>query len=156
MNGAWLRAGVVVALAGCSTITFSSERLENLQKELDRRYGLWRDEGIQDYSYHFERECACDSALTRPATVTVAGDSLVTSVIYADDSTAAPDSTFPSYFSVYGLFVQVQVAINLQVDSLAVEYDPALNYPKRIVIDQNRFQIQDELILRASEVTAKP
>ncbi len=156
MTRSWLRACVAVALAGCSSITFSSTRLENLQSELNRRYGLWRDQGITSYSYRFERKCLCDSSLTRPVIVTVEQDSLIVSVAYADSGTAVPDSILRTYFTVVGLFQQVQAAINIQVDSLRVEYDPALHYPAKILVDQNIRQTDDELSLLASDLKPKP
>lgn len=156
MNRAWLRACLTTAVAGCASVTFSNTRLENFQRELNRRYGLWRDQGISSYSYRFERACPCrDASLTRPVIVTVEQDSVLASVTYADSGTAVPDSNLGSYFTVVGLFVQLQNAISLQADSLEVEYDQVLNYPRKIVVDQDLRQPEDELTLIASELIPK-
>lgn len=143
-----------LTLAACSSLTSSSSRFDALQAELNRRYGLWKDLHIPSYQYHFERTCSCDSIYLRPVTVSVV-DSAVAGVTYADSGTAVPDSTLQSYFTVEGLFYQVQVAINLQIDSLGVEYDPVYHYPTRIVIDQDFRMVGDELSLFSSNLTPK-
>jgi hypothetical protein len=144
----------MITLAGCSSLTYSNSRLENLQAELNRRYGLWKDLQIPSYDYRLERICQCDPSLVRPVIVTVV-DSGLARVVYADSGTAVPDSALRSYFTVEGLFSQVQTAINLAVDSLGVEYDATYHYPTRIVIDQNFLQLGDELSLFSSNLTPK-
>ena len=144
----------VLVLAACSSLTYSNTRLDSLQAELNRRYGLWKNLNIASYQYRFERACACDSSLTRPVMVTVV-DSAIAGVAYADSGTAVADSTLQSYFTVEGLFYQVQAAINLRTDSLGVAYDPVYHYPTLIVIDQDFRQLGDELSLFASNLTPK-
>jgi len=144
----------VLASAACSSLTYSNSRLDAMQTELSRRYALWKGLHIPSYDYRFERACACDSSLTRPVIVTVL-DSAITGVAYADSGTAVPDSTLQTYLTVEGLFYQIQVAINLQVDSLGVEYDQVYNYPTRILIDQDFRQQGDELRLFSSLLTPK-
>lgn len=143
------------AVAACSSVTFSNGRLESLQAELNRQYGLWKDHQVPAYRYRLGRVCSCTADLQREALVDVA-DMAVVAVTYADSGTAVPSSAYQSYFSVEGLFGQAQIAINLQADSLVIDYDPVLHYPTKIVVDQDRFQLQDELILFASQLTPKP
>lgn len=154
MKRAWASLPAVALLAGCSSVTFSNERLETIQRELNRRYDLWTSQAISAYEYRFARECPCPVDLTRPVLVSVA-DTVVIAVTYADSGTAVPDSAFKSYFTVEGLFRQAQIAINVLADSLVVEYDPVLHYPTTIVVDQNRLLINDELALFASELKPK-
>jgi hypothetical protein len=146
-------AALLVVLAACSSITFSSDRLDAIQQELNRHYRDWKSQRIASYEYHFVRFCLCDPNLTRPAVVNVV-DSAVARVTYGDGSTA-PDSLLRSFFTVEGLFQQVQVAINLGVDSLVVEYDPTLHYPTKIVVDQDRLVPNDELALFASDLVRR-
>ncbi len=155
MSRVWRPALAILVLAACSSVTFSSERLDGIQRELNRRYGLWKEQAIPSYQYRFERICPCDSTLMRAVIVSVT-DSAIDAVTYADSGTAVPDSNLQTYFTVEGLFYQVQIAINLQVDSLFVEYDPLLHYPTKVVIDQNRFGVNDELSLFATELARKP
>lgn len=155
MKRAWGALSAVVLLAGCSSVTFSNERLEAIQRELNRRYDLWKAQAISAYEYQFARECLCPSDLTRPVLVSVA-DTLVLAVIYADSGTAVPASAFSSYFTVEGLFRQAQIGINVLADSLVVEYDPLFHYPTKIVVDQDRRFANDELALFASELKPKP
>ncbi len=143
----------LVLLGACSSITFSSDRLDAIQQELTRRYQEWKALRIAAYDYRFVRFCLCDSSLTRPVRVGVV-DSAVARVTY-DDGSAAPDSLLRSFFTVEGLFQQVQAAINLRVDSLVVEYDPALHYPTKIVVDQDRLVPNDELALFASDLVRR-
>lgn len=144
----------VLALAACSSLTYSDTRLDGLQVELNRRYGLWKDLHIPSYDYRFERECTCDSSLTRPVIVTVV-DSAITGVAYADSGLAVPDSALQTYLTVEGLFYQVQIAISLRVDSLGVEYDPVYHYPTKVLIDQDYRQQGDELRLFSTLFTPK-
>ncbi len=146
-------AMALVLLAACSSITFSSDRLDAIQQELTQRYQEWKALRIAAYDYRFVRFCLCDSSLTRPVRVGVV-DSAVARVTY-DDGSAAPDSLLRSFFTVEGLFQQVQAAINLRVDSLVVEYDPALHYPTKIVMDQDRLVPNDELALFASDLVRR-
>ncbi|MBI2614449.1 MAG: hypothetical protein HYW52_01970, partial [Gemmatimonadetes bacterium] len=133
MSRGWLSLPALALLAGCSSVTYSNERLEAIQRELNRRYDLWKGQAISAYDYQFARECLCPSDLTRPVLVSVA-DSVVRAVIYVDSGTAVPASAFSSYFTVEGLFRQAQIGINVLADSLVVEYDPQLHYPTRIVV----------------------
>lgn len=144
----------LVALAACSSVTYSNSRLDGLQAELNQQYALWKDLHVPSYNYAFQRDCPCDSIYTRPVVVTVL-DSAVAGVVYADNGNAVPDSTLQSYFTVEGLFYQIQVAISLQVDSLGVEYDAVYHYPTRILIDQNFQQAGDELRLFSSSLSPK-
>lgn len=154
MRPAWLGLLAIALLAGCSSVTFSNERLEAIQRELNRRYDLWTAQGIPAYEYHFIRFCFCHASLTQPVLVSVS-DSAVVAVTYADSGTAVPDSAFKSYFTVEGLFRQAQIGINVLADSLVVEYDALLHYPTKIVIDQDRWVANDELELFASELKKK-
>ena len=151
MNRAWLSLLGPAVLAGCSRVTFSNERLESIQPELNRQYDLWTSQAIPAYEYRFARECPCSADLTRSVLVSVE-DTVIIAVTYADSGTAVPDSAFASYFTVEGLFRQAQIAINVLADSLVVQYDPVLHYPTTILVDQNRFLINDELSLFASEL----
>lgn len=145
---------LAVILVACSSVTFSNTRIEALQAELNRRYGLWKDLHISSYDYRFERTCVCDSSLTLPVWVTVV-DSALAGVVYEDGGAAVPDSMLQSYFTMEALFGQVQIAISLGSDSLSVEYDPVYHYPRRIVIDQDFRQLGDELGLFSSDLTPK-
>jgi hypothetical protein len=151
VSRAWLSILGPAVLAGCSSVTFSDERLESIQRELNRQYDLWTSQAIAAYDYRFTRECPCEANLTRPVLVSVE-DTVIMAVTYADSGTAVPDSAFRSYFTVEGLFRQAQIAINVLADSLVMAYDPVLHYPTTIVVDQNRFLINDELSLFASEL----
>jgi hypothetical protein len=144
-----------ICLAACSSLTYSNPRLERIQQELNREYDLWKSRPIPGYQYHFTRFCFCGTDLQRSVIVQVTNSKLV-AVTYTDNGASAPDSVFRSYFTVEGLFGQIQAAINLQADSLVVEYDPAVHYPIKIVIDQDRFAPNDELALFASDLKAKP
>ena len=144
----------IVALAACSSVSYSNTRFDQLQADLNQQYALWKGLSIPSYAYNFQRDCPCDSIYMRPVVVTVL-DSAVASVAYADSGNAVPDSILQTYFTVEGLFYQIQVAINLQVDSLGVEYDPAYHYPTRILIDQDYRQLGDELRLFSSSLTPK-
>jgi hypothetical protein len=145
---------VLAALAACTDVTFESTRWDAVQAELNRRYGLWRNARPQRYEYRFNRVCACRDDLLREVIVDVT-DTTVVAATYTDSSTAVPDSSLRYYFSVEGLFGQIQIAINSLADSLYVEYDPALHYPRVIVGDLSVFVQDDELALYARELAAK-
>jgi hypothetical protein len=154
VNRAWPWLAGLVLLAGCADVTYTNERLEAIQRELDRQYGLWTAQAIPAYEYRFARECPCPADLMRTVLVSVQ-DTVVIAVTYADSGTAVPDSAYRSYFTVEGLFQQARLAINALADSLVVQYDPDLHYPTTIVVDQNRFLLDDELSLFASQLTKK-
>ncbi len=145
----------LATVAGCETVTFSSTRWEAVQRELNRRYELWRAARPANYTYKFDRVCECRADLLRQAIVEVR-DTTVVAATYTDSSTAVPDSSLKYYFTVEGLFTQIQIAINSLADSLYVQYDPTLHYPRVIVGDLNYLLADDELALYASELVAKP
>lgn len=148
MKRAWALLAITT-LTACSDVTVSSERLEAIQRELNRRYGLWQDQAIGSYDYEFERSCLCPESLRQRVLVSIT-DSTVVAVTYVDGGAAVPDSAFASYFTVEGLFRQAQIGINLLADSLVVEYDAALHYPTTIVVDPSWRVLNDELALYAS------
>jgi hypothetical protein len=140
---------------GCESVTFRSSRFEAAQAELNRRYDLWRQAAPARYQYRFNRVCpACAAELNKEAIVEVDGTT-VTAVTYTDSSGTAPDSSLGSYFTVEGLFGQIQIAINQLADTLRVEYDPTLNYPRVIVGNLNVFIEDDELELYAADLIAR-
>ncbi|HWP36282.1 MAG TPA: DUF6174 domain-containing protein [Gemmatimonadales bacterium] len=145
---------LMATLSACESVTFTSTRWEAVQKELNRRYELWRAARPANYQYKFDRVCECREDLLREVIVEVR-DTTVVAATYTDSSTAVPDSSLKYYFSVEGLFTQIQIAINSLADSLYVEYDPTLHYPRVIVGDLNIFLADDELSLYASELVAK-
>lgn len=149
-----LSLAIIPALLGCSSVTVSNERLEAMQRELNREYDLWRAQAISAYEYSFARSCFCPASLTRPVLVGVL-DTSVVAVTYADSGTAVPDSAFASYFTVEGLFRQAQIGINLWADSLVVEYHLTLHYPTVVVVDPSWRVLHDELALYASELKKK-
>lgn len=155
MKRVWLSVTTIAVLTGCSSVTYSNERLEAIQRELNRHYDLWKTQAIGAYEYHFERSCLCPPSLTQPVLVSVL-DTTVVGVTYVEDGAAVPDSAFSSYFTVEGLFLQVQIGINLLADSLVIEYDVALHYPTKIVVDPSWRVADDELALFASELKPKP
>ncbi len=155
MKRVWASLLTIAVLASCSDITVSNERLEAIQRELNRRYGLWKEQAIGAYEYQFERACLCPSSLTQPVRVSVS-DSTVVAVTYVDGGAAVPDSAFSSYFTVEGLFRQAQIGINLLADSLVIEYNVALHYPTKVVVDPSWRVLNDELALYASELRQKP
>ena len=155
MNKAWF-AAVMVGLLGCESTTFTSTRWEATQEELNRRYGLWKEAAPAHYEYKFNRFCpACTEDLLEEAIVEVM-DTTILAVTYTDGSGSVPASGFSGYFTVEGLFRQIQTAISLLADSLRVEYDPTLHYPSLIVGDPNALLENDELGLFATELVAKP
>lgn len=153
----WLTvASLAGVAAACSSITFEpSGYYVRLQEQLDRERALWAAQDLTSYRYQFSRTCFCEPDLLRPALVDVTG-SAIASVTYTDSNTAVPESAHPAYFTVEGLFDQIQIAINLGADSITARYDLTLHYPTTIRVDLNAFLPDDELELFATELTAKP
>ena len=145
---------LLAATLSCQSTTFSSPYWEAVQAELNRQYNLWLAAAPAHYEYRFHRQCACDTNLTREVIVEVRDTTLIT-VTYTDGSGAVPASSFESYFTVKGLFQQVQHAINLLADSLVVQYDPVMHYPRVILGDPNQLLDGDELGLFADSLVAK-
>lgn len=149
-----LAAVVLGSQLACQEITFRSARWEAAQAEVNRRYTLWKGSRPAHYEYRFNRQCECPADLTKEVIVEVT-DSTIVAVTYTDGSGAVPASAFSSYFTVEGLFGQIQIAINQLADSLRVEYDATLHYPRVIIGDLNVLVADDELALYASELVAK-
>ncbi|HXV85877.1 MAG TPA: DUF6174 domain-containing protein [Gemmatimonadales bacterium] len=146
---------VLVTLPGCQSTTFTSTRWEAELAELNRRYQLWKSTAPAHYEYTFNRICpACTEDLNKEVIVEVTDTTIVT-VTYTDGSGTVPASGFGGYFTVEGLFGQVEAAINLLADSLRVQYDPTLHYPTLIIGDPNILLEGDELALFATGLISK-
>lgn len=128
---------------GCSVL-FGPE-----DGELDENLGLWREAGIEDYTFRFRRICFCTA--TNAVVIEVRAGS-VQSIVDAESGEPVDARFLTSYLTVDGLFEEIREAIDRDAHTLSVTYHQSLGYPTSIDIDYEVNTIDDEVSFRASEL----
>ncbi len=141
-----LRFGAVfllgLAAAGCAAPTAPGDR--GLLAEARAR---WQAQGNDSYTYELNRGCFCVLG-GRQVQVTVKAGA----VTWAEDrdSGLAVEQTLLSYLpTIPDLFDLIQDALDRQVASFWVEYDPTYGYPTLIQIDYSATTENDEIAYSA-------
>lgn len=114
----------------------------------------WQSERPSSYRYDFHRSCFCLASVTAPVRLSVTG-AAVTEVVSLATAPSWPYavSLDPQYYpTVEQLFEVIAEAIRADVYRLEVDYDEALGYPRRIVIDRDVNTVDDELTLTAGSL----
>lgn len=121
-----------------------------LLDELARNRARWAEVEPPEYSYGVERLCFCGFAATS-VRVTVA-DGVVTDRTFVESGEPVPEQIADLFPSVDGLFEVLLDAIERNVHSIAVTYDPDAGVPLDIAIDYEANVADEELGFRVTEL----
>ena len=147
MTNSFVRAALVslAALAACSDLTGPKAELTDARER-------WESRRLSQYQYKFQRICFCIEETTRAVTIRVQGG-VVTAAWYLADNSPVPAEDLRFYPTVDQLFETIEDAIDRDPARLEVEYDRATGHPTRIDLDYSEQVADDELFIRAWELT---
>ena len=136
----FLRQAIALALlTPFAVYCHNPTELEARRDELARHRAMWEAQHVTSYRYTLSRSCEClFPQMTGPAVVEVRSGNLTAQL----SGGAAADTSL--FTRVEGLFAVVQRAIDENAETLTVEYDPVLGYPKSIGIDYRKEMVDDE------------
>jgi hypothetical protein len=143
-------AVVSVALAALPACDIMGSEDAEERARLVQARSRWRGAGISDYTYEVRKLCFCPVEVVGPFSITVRGGA-VSSVVYLPTGAAVvpmPDR----HPTVEGLFGVVEATLERNPDRLAIEYDPALGYPRRIDVDTIVQAVDDEVTYEAASL----
>lgn len=142
---------VSVALAAFPACNLMGNEDAEERARLAGARSRWRGAGISDYSYELRKACFCPVEVVGPFAITVRGGA-VASVVYLP--TGAPVAPVPErHPTVDGLFAVVDATLDRNPDRLAIDYDPALGYPRRIEVDTIVRATDDEVTYEAARLS---
>ena len=149
--GGAVLAAALAALSGCNLM--GNEDAEE-RARLAQARSRWRGAGISDYSYEMRKVCFCPSDVIGPFAITVRGGA-VASVVYVPTG-AAVAPVAERHPTVEGLFGVVEATLERNPDRLAIDYDAALGYPRRIEVDTIVRAVDDEVTYEAAGLSRLP
>ena len=118
--------------------------------ELNRHRALWAQAGSDNYSYGYEKYCACHRD-TPPQTFVTVESGVVVRVYHVHDDSdrqvPAREGSLDLYWTIVDLFALVARAEERGV-SYRARYDETLGYPNYVYIDYDTAAVGDELDIR--------
>ncbi len=141
-------SGALAAFSACNLM--GSEDAEE-RARLAQARSRWRAAGISDYSYEVRKLCFCPPEVVGPFAITVRGGALA-SVVYVPTG-AAVVPVAERHPTVDGLFGVVDATLDRNPDRLAIDYDPAFGYPRRIEVDTIVRAVDDEVTYEAASLS---
>jgi hypothetical protein len=155
----WTLVGRLLALAylglastNCSVSTTAPRSAEQL--ELTRNRERWTSAAIHDYEFDYQLLCFCSPDATEPVHITVRQDAIASVVRKRDGLPAV--TKYGGWPHVGELFADIQSRLDQHVDRLTVDYDPALGYPRSIVVDVAAMSADDEYSHTAGNLRPLP
>ncbi|MEP6472876.1 MAG: DUF6174 domain-containing protein [Gemmatimonadota bacterium] len=133
---------MALAVFGCSTSVF-----EGSQNSLAEANTRWHAAGVANYDFDFQRTCFCVTALTRPVTISVRSDTVV-SVIYSDSGTVADSAEFRDFLTIDRVFAFLHRTLNQGPAGFTTAYHERYGFPALVVIDFDSDVEDDGLTLR--------
>ncbi len=113
------------------------------QKALDKARETWLREGSDTYTMTVVHTCFCPD--TDPVEVEVVAGGVRSATIHAQDGDLVVEaSEYRSWYTVDGLFDEIQAALDRGAHEVRVEYADKLGYPKDIYVDVEQLAVDDE------------
>ena len=132
-------------LAGCNDPFSPRDELNDARRR-------WQSQGLTTYAYAITRSCECQIEYTRKAWVQVVNGT-VTAAHFFPDFTPVPPTLLPGYPTIDALFDMIDNALDRDAPRLVVEYDRDLGYPTLFDVDYHSQMVDDELVVRVSDLT---
>ena len=133
---------VVLLLTGCELLAPDSEERQQFNDAL----AAWKRQGVDNYSFQYERSCECLEEWTRPALVVVRAGR----VVEATDLQNGMARNTDYYLTVDALFARIRKAFDDDAHRIEIDYHPQLRYPTSVFIDQDPNVADEELTLHLS------
>ena len=133
---------VVLLLTGCELLAPDSEERQQFNDAL----AAWKRQGVDNYSFQYQRSCECIEEWTRPAFLVVRAGR----VIEATDVQNGEARNTSYYMTVDALFARIRKAFDDDAHRIEIDYHPELHYPTAVLIDPDRNVADEELTLHLS------
>jgi Family of unknown function (DUF6174) len=143
--GVGLLSSALLALAACD-LTGNQDAEERAR--LAQARSRWQGAAISDYSYELRTLCFCPPEVVGPFAITVSRGTVSSVVFLPTGATVTPVPE--RHPDVEGLFDIVEKTLDRDPDRLAIEYDSALGYPRRIEVDSAARAADDEITYEAT------
>jgi len=114
--------------------------------QLEINYEKWRKSNISNYQFTLQRSCECMSNVTRPVTLRVVNNRIVSAKFSNTDTNLSSDLQ-RNVYTIDELFKIVRAAQKEGAHFIKVQYDSNYGYPKSIFIDHSAEIADDETIL---------
>jgi len=137
-----------VLMAGCGILGPDSPDLE---WEIAMHRAMWEANRPAGYEYVVERLCYCLEGAIGKVRVHVEGDS-VTSRMYADGRGEVASELAALFPDVDGLFGVLEDALDRGADGVDVTWDNEIGVPVAILLDYDKFTVDDEVTYRVPEL----
>lgn len=112
-------------------------------RELEDARQKWLTEGSDTYVMTVTQNCFCPE--NEPVLVDVVGSAVRTATIQSSEGEIVVESqNFRSWYTINGLFDEIEAAINDNVAGIEVTYADKLGYPQEIMIDVDQLAADDD------------
>ncbi len=112
-------------------------------------YSKWQTANIKDYSFIFKQECFCTDEYLKAMYVIVRNNK-VDSVTYAGNNQAVPKEVFNSVLTLGELLEGTSKVEKNDLSKVEGEYDRDLGFPKKLFIDNDINDTNDEVFYEVS------
>ena len=136
-------------LTGCGIL--DPDEWADRREALERSRERWADELARTYRYTFSKSCECIPGFTGPVVIDVTNDE-ITALTPLSEDVEVPEEQWRAFDTVVAMFELIETAIDERAHSFDVEYDPSLGYPTGISLDFDEQGIDDELLIRVTEL----
>ena len=116
------------------------------KNQFETNYQKWMQNNISNYQFTLQRSCECMPDVTRPVTLRVVNNRIVSSK-FANTDTNLSNDLQRNIYTIEGLFQLVRAAQKKGAHSIKVQYDSNYGYPTSIFIDHSAEIADDETIL---------
>lgn len=115
--------------------------------EFEENLVKWRESGIDDYQFRFQRLCFC--ALSVESMIVEVRDGAIVSVVDADSGEPIESGHGDFYLTVDGIFAAIRDALDRDAHELTAIYHETLGYPIEVDIDYEENAVDEEVSFRA-------
>lgn len=139
-----------LTLALATAVGVACSDMGGVSTRLQAHRMAWEALDVRSYDYTLDISCECLSAVTSPVRLQVrAGVITSLSYVYSGEPVAEEYRRF--FPTIDGLFGVLQDALEYGADSISVEYDSVLHFPRTVFIDYDRPSVDDEKWYTASD-----
>jgi len=142
------RHGLTLALAIITGAACTD--LGGIESRFQIERDAWEALNLRSYDYTLRISCYCLDEVTSPVRVQVRAGGIA-SLSYVHNGEPVAEAYQGSFPTIDGLFAKLRDAFDSGADSVSVEYDSALHFPRAISIDYVLEMADDEIGYAASD-----
>lgn len=150
------RSGLLVALLMLPIYAFFCQLATGPESALHRikiQQAKWRSQGISSYRIQQQRQCFCPPPHGFVALQIVA-DQVVAAIEVANGQSVA-EWQLDGFWTIDGLFDWLLEVVQNDPEQLDITFDPVYGYPTKVVYDQSRTAVDEEMTLLMRDLQAE-